>query len=420
MKIIKKISAVLCSLALLSVTGCDDEPVVKQQTSDVEITFSWWGNDARNQYTIEAIEKFQEVYPYIKVKCSYSEWSGFEARNRVQMISDTEADVMQINFGWLSQYSEDGTGYYDLFKLGSKIDFDENFAPEMLSYGIIGDKLNAIPIAMNAETVYINKTIYDSYGLDVPKTWSDLFDAAKVMKKDGVYPISGPAKSVWLYLIAYTEQTVGHSFLNENGDLNFTKSDFKVMEEFYQKLVEEKVLPQPEHYERINLDDEKYAGAVAWISDAVNYFGKAVENGREIVIADYTTIDGNDVGEGWYAKPATMYAISNSTAHPEEAALLLDYLLNSSQMARLQGVEKGIPLSKKAQETIEKDGMLDGIQYEASQKMESVPLSQLNPVLENADLIDSFFAMCNDIIYEVTEESEAIDTFYETAKDFCS
>ena len=412
MKLYQRITAAAAALVMLSATACTTSPVSNKSSNTVDLVFSWWGNDARNQYTIEAIEQFEELHPEIKVECSYSEWSGFETRNKVQMISDTEADVMQINFGWLDTYSKDGLGYYDINELTDTFQID-NFSQDVLEYGIKNDHLNAIPIAMNTETVYINKTIYDKYGLEVPKTWDDLFAAAKVMQPDGIYPLSAAQKSMWLYLITYTEQKQNKTLLRQNGTLNFTAEDFQVMIEFYQRLIDEGVMPQVEQYERLSLDNEVYAGSVAWVSDAKSYFGDAIENGREIVCADYTTIDGKDVGKGWYAKPATMYAVSKNTEHPKEAAMLLDFLMNSPEMASLQGIEKGIPLSTSAQATIEEEGLLTGIQYDASQKMEGVTLGQLDPILENSKLIDDFFAAANDIIYGVTTPEEGCAAFYE-------
>ncbi len=415
-KYFKKTLAVLvCTATVLPLSACTSDPVVQQQINTTEITFAWWGNDGRNKYTIEAIKQFEKLHPDIKVNCSYAEWSGFETRNKVQMISAMEADVMQINFGWLDQYSPDGTGYYDINQLGDYIDLG-NFSEDMLEYGYEGDALNAIPIAMNTETVYINKTIYDKYGLDVPTTWDDLFNAAKVMSKDGIYPISAASKSMWLYLIAYTEQYTGDKFLSDDGSLNFDEEDFQVMIDFYKKLVDEKVVPQLEHYERIKLDNEEYAGSVAWVSDAESYFGQAIENGREIVIADYTTIEGHSVGEGWYAKPATMYAVSTHTSQPEEAGMLLDFLLNSEEMAQLQGLEKGIPISESAKKVIADEGMLEGIQYDASQKMESVPMSQLHAVLEDSGLIDDFFAAANEVIFDKISSEEQAEIFTEKVR----
>ena len=416
MKAMKKILAAVCCAALTLSAGCSSGPVVKSQTSQVEISFSWWGNDARNKYTIEAIEEFEALHPDIKVNCSYSEWSGYEMRNKVWMISATEADVMQINYGWLNTYSPDGQGYLDINDLSAFVDLN-NFTEKDLEYGKIGRFLNAIPIAMNAETVYINKTIYDRYGLDVPKTWDDLFAAAKVMREDDIYPLSAASKSMWLYLITYEEQRTGRKILTADGDLSFNAGDFADMIQFYKKLIDEKVLPQVEYYERRELDNETYAGSVAWVSDAENYFGEAVEKGREIVAADYTTMDGNNVGEGWYAKPATMYAVSKNTAHPREAGMLLDFLLNSEEMAEHQGIEKGIPLSQSARDFMAEEGILEGIQFEASEKMSQYPLSELSPVLEDGGLIDLFFEYSNEFIFDKADAETAANSFYKDAQE---
>ena len=416
MNLSRRIIAVFSSVLVLSASAsCSRNAVVKKQNEQTEITFSWWGNDARHKYTLKAIEAFEELNPDIKVNCSYSEWSGYETRSSVQMVSGTEADVMQINYGWLSEYSEDGLGYYDINELTDCFNI-QNFSDDFLKFGIKENHQNAIPIAMNAQTVYINKTIYKSYGLDVPKTWDDLFRSAEVMKNDGIYPLGLASKALWLYVITYTEQVSGRSILTNGGGLNFEPEDFETMFGFYKRLVDEKVLPQVEYYERINLEDEVYAGAVAWASDAINYFGKAIENGRDIVVADYTTIDGSNVGQGWYAKPATMYAISKNTNHPRESAKLLEFLMNSSKMAELQGLEKGVPLSSSSKQYLQKKNMLSGLQYEASEKMEEHSIGELNPILEDSGIIDDFFYYANEILYGKAQLPDASREFYRKIK----
>lgn len=416
----KVLSLCACSTVCLSLlSSCASNTIVKSHIEQTEIKLSWWGNDARNEYTIEAVERFQELHPDIKVKCSYSEWSGYEARSRVQMNSDTEADVMQINFGWLSEYSPDGKGYYDIYELSDIVNLD-CFSEEMLNYGLINGYLNAIPIAMNSATVYINKTIYNKYGLDVPQTWDDLFKASEVMKKDGIYPISGAFKSIWLYIITYTEQVTGKTFMTDTGELNFKEEDLQIMIDFYVKLVRQKVIPQAEYFERLDIDNGNYAGVIAWVSDAVNYCGNAIENGYEMTVADYTADIPENCGKGWYAKPATMYAVSKNTEHPKESAMLLDFLLNSEDMALLQGIEKGIPLSTSARKYLESEDVLTGIQYEASLKMESyAPMEKMNSFVENKSVIDMFADACNLVLYEHSTSEEASKQFFSDIKKIC-
>ncbi len=406
----------LCTVLAVFLTGCTEQQVIKSQEEPTEITLSWWGNDIRTEYTIQAVQEFEKLHPDIKVKCNYSEWSGYEARSRVQMVSATEADVMQINFSWLSQYSADGKGYYNLEELTDYVDLS-NFSEEMLEYGRKNGILNAVPIAMNTETLYINKTLYESYGLSVPETWDDLFKAAEVMKKDGVYPFGAANKSVWLYLITYAEQVSGKSILTEEGNLNFTPAEFQLMLELYVEMVQKKVMPQVEYFDRLNIDNSGYGGTIAWVSDAVNYLGNAMENGNTVVPAEYTVISGKKSGEGWYAKPATLYAISVNTDHPRESALLLDFMLNSQEMALLQGIEKGIPISTSARKCLAEEGILSGLQYEASLKMEENPnLSKMHPFMENTEILSDFIDECNNVLYDKKTAEQAGKDLYQQAR----
>ena len=413
-------SSALAGIMILSAVSCGDNAIVRQQTEQTTISLSWWGNDARHEYTIEAVEKFQILHPDIKVRINYSEWSGYESRSRVQMISKTESDVMQINFNWLDEYSPDGEGYYDINKLTDIVDLS-SFSEDMLKYGTVNGKLNGIPIAMNCMSVYINKTIYEQYGLEVPKTWDDFFAAAKLMKKDGIFPLSGGSKQMWLFCMSYVEQKSGKKFITDDKKLGFGRDEIKMMIEMYCKLVAEKVIPPIEQYERINVNDGKYAGIVAWVSDAINYCGTAIESGYDYTVADYTAIDPAKTGEGWTAKPATLYAVSANTEHPKEAAMLLDYLLNSKETALLQGVEKGIPLSVSARKYLEEAGQLSGLQYDASQLMENnARITPMDPFVEKNETYETFIDVCTRVIYGKADVSEATSELYTTLKQLYS
>lgn len=411
---IKRIIAALLALSLAGLASCGEvKSVVVEQNVQTEITLSWWGNDTRNEYTIAAIEEFEKLHPEIKVNCSYSEWSGYEARNQVRMVSGTETDVMQINVGWLNQYSPDGNGYYDINKLSDSVDLS-NFSDDILEFGKRGGKLNAVPIAMNAETVYIDKTIYDSYGLDIPQTWDDLFKAAEVMKKDEVYPLAAADKSMWLTCVAYAEQQNGKHFFDEESRIAFNKDDLKIMIDFYTKLVNEKVSPLIEDYQKFNLENGKYAGSVGWVSDALNFYKNVIDAGDEIVAANYPVQGDLPSGSGWYAKPATLYAISKNTEHPKEAAILLDYMLNSREMAKYQGVEKGIPISTSARDYLDETGELTGLQYEASLVMEKNRyISSMNSLIENKDLYMDFIDASNLVLFDKATSDEAAEGLYE-------
>jgi oligogalacturonide transport system substrate-binding protein len=133
-------------------------------------------------------------------------------------------------------------------------------------------------------------------------------------------------------------------------------------------------------------------------------------------VTDYPADAASKVGDGWYAKPATMYAISKNTDHPEESAMLLDFLLNSTEMADLQRIEKGIPLSDAAQTYLAESDLLNGMQYQAFEKMSeySEDLAVISPYFENEELIAAFRDASNAVLYDKADSAEKAEELRNT------
>lgn len=413
---LNKTGLIALSAAAVCLVSCG-ENTAEIIAPSTKIYFSWWGKDVRNDYTISAIAEFEKQNPSTDVVPEYSEWTGFQKRMDVEMAFHNEADVMQINYDWLNKYSPDGEGFYDLYELSDSIALD-NFTQEQLEYGVINGKLNGIPTALNAETFYYNKTIYDKYGLSLPKTWDDIFKAAEVMSKDGVFPLEINLKPMWLLTVAHTEQLTGRKILTDDGELAYEAEDIALMLEFYKSLIDNKVSKPIDEIEKNDFKSGSTAGVVYWISDAEYYCTPVIENGYVVEVGEYPVMEDAKL-YGWYAKPTSLYCIRKDTMDPKEAAKLVDFLLNSEEMAQAQGLEKGIPLSTSILEVLESKDMLKGIQFEANQKMtdNSSKLDCINSNLENSDLIDAFKAAFDEVYYnkaDITAKSEELyDSFCE-------
>ena len=403
----KRLVRALCLIVSMStvLTGCGFQGTPDQGTPETAvsrhstISFSWWGNDERHIYTMDGMDLFQELNPQITVDCSYGIWNGFEKRNKVWMESCREADVMQINYAWLTEYSDDGDGYYDLYQVADIIDLN-NFEESDLAYGEKNGKLTAIPIAFNASVMFLNENIYVQYGLDIPETWDDYFEAASVMKKDGVYPIGMVKKQLYLLLISWYEQSTGRRAFSREGELLMNAEDIAYILEFYKRLLDEKVLIPIDQYSTSLFTKGEIGGALFWISDANKYCGALEENGGKPVIGEYPVLEGAEL-TGWYMKPATMYAVSSVTEDPAASAELLNFLLNNKEMAVMQGTEKGVPVSKSALEALQEKNLLDGYGYNASQKMlEDRDLMEIMvPAMENEGIVDAFKKGADEYLY---------------------
>lgn len=418
-KALRKILAIgiLTVVFTVSVTGCvgkiDSVSENFAQVDSTEIKFSWWGNDGRHKYTMTGVDIFQEQNPDIKVNYSYSIWQGYEKRYQVAMESHRQADVMQINYAWLSQYSPTGEGYYDLYELSDYIDLSQ-YTEEDLKYGTINGKLNALPIAFNTPEFFYNKTIWDSYGLAIPTSWEDFFDAAKIMKKDGVYPLGLVKKQAFLLVLAYEEQKIGRPVFNDNGELNIKAEDMKDMIVFFSRLLDERVIPPVDEFSRKMVEEKKVATVMCWVSDAGNYCA-AIEGAGEVYLGGQLVEEGA-IENGWYIKPSSMYAISKYTDHPEESARLINYLVNSPDMATLQLAEKGIPVSASALDAVKSvEGGLDGYDAAAGeymiQNMNSMRV--IRPIMENEDVISALKSCTDDYKYKASTLEKACHNLYD-------
>lgn len=406
------ISLLLCTVIMMQ-TGCASKENKVVYDADVSIKCSWWGNDDRHHYMLEGIDQFMhKTKEHIQVISSYGNWGGYENRMRIYMKSHNTPDVMLINYSWIEQYARED-GFYNLYDLSDVIDLD-NFTEDELQFGEVDGRLEAIPISFNTPIFYYNKTLYESYGLDIPKTWDDLFAAAAVMQKDGIYPLGASEKHVFFLLVAYYVQTTGKEVVGEDGTLQLEKEDIGALLDFYKRLIDEKVLMPIDQFNRNCFANGTVAGALAWINDAGNYCNPVTDNGNAVSIGDYICAS-NAAAFGWYVKPATMYAISAITEHPKEAGQLLNYLLNDADMAVLQGTEKGIPISNTATDALTNKNMLDGYEKQADDMREqnAGKLKVLPPILESEDVYDGFKVNADYYLYDKLSKEEVVDKIYE-------
>lgn len=388
-------AAIISAAVAFGLCSCH-ERLLTDESDRAELSFSWWGGDDRNKRTLNGLNEFTEQTG-ITVRPIYEEFTGFKAKMDVQIYSDTEADVMQLNYDWLYQYTGQGEEFYDLSQLSG---VDLSTYPEgSLDFGMVDGKLQAIPYGFNALTFLYNKTLLDSYGIEPPSTWEELFEAAKLTRRDGVYILSLTEKHFWMISCAYLEQVTGHKAFDNKEQLILTEEDIVIMLNFCERLLDEKVSPIGSDYDRRDLALLRMAGTVSWASDSGYYEDAAKEISMELAIGPYITED-NYVGYGWYEKPTGLYAVRKDTKSPENAGKLVDHLINSADMATSLGMSKGVPVSSAAAEALEARGLLKGVEFESNRMMrDEYRLGTMSPSLENEELIAIFADAVNSIYY---------------------
>lgn len=399
----KKILSVLITAVMaLTFSSCEllDQYNVDNRHTTASLSFSWWGNDVRSSYTIEALEKYGKEHN-VEIKPKFSELSGYKKMLDTDIAADMVSDTMQMQYCWLHEYAAQGCEFYDLYLLKDHLHLD-NFTDEQLKYGEIDGKLMGIPTSLNSINFFYNADTLKRYGYSEPRTWDELFKLGERLSTEGIYACEMSEKSMWFSAVAYTEQKTGKPMFSKQGRMQYNADEFKVMLEFYKQLINSNVTSRPGDFNHTDFYNNKAAGIACWISEVESYFSS--NTGVNASSADitlgipphlYSTSD-----SGWYKRPMALYCVKADTKEPKKSAELVDYLLNSEDMAILQGTEKGVPLSKSAQEVLASRDMLSDLQSVATKRMqEDAAISIMNPFLENDEMRAAFFAAGDEVTF---------------------
>ncbi|HHX68273.1 MAG: ABC transporter substrate-binding protein [Miniphocaeibacter sp.] len=426
------ISLLLVMVMLMTtLTACGEKKKNTSNTStgvsgdQVELRFSWWGGDSRHEKTLKVIELFEEKHPNIKIKAEYAGWDGYQEKQTTQIAGGTEADIMQVNWNWLTQYSADGSGFYDLNEVKDILKL-ENYDEDMLELVTQNGVLNAMPVAKTGKVFYWNKTTFDKAGVEIPTNFDELKVVAEDMKEklgDNFYPFAsiGPY-STFLLTLYIAEQETGKTFI-ENNEVAYTEKELSQALKDCMSLVKTGISPSVEETAgggNVSADqmpawiEGRYAGIYEWDS-TINKYESALAEGQELVVGEYLT--GFGTHDAALTKLSMAFAISKNTKYPEEAATFINFLLSDPEAVKIMETDRGIPVNKEAIKTLEDEGLLTGIAYEGNKLAFEHKGKDISPYFEDTQLKKSYEETLDQLGYGKINEDEAAKQIIEVVNN---
>jgi oligogalacturonide transport system substrate-binding protein len=389
-----------------------------------ELRMSWWGGNARHQATLAAIEKFQEKYPDITVSGEYTGWDGHLSRLTTQIAGNTEPDVMQTNWNWMPIFSRDGEGFYDLNSKSTQLQL-EDFPSAALKMATNGGKLNGVPVSMTSRVFYYNKETWAKAGVAYPTNWDELLAAGKAFKEklgDKSYPLVVEARDVFAMNRSYMIQKYGKDILNHDTNmLDFTQDEMEEFFQLYTDQVKNHVFPSTKEfasYGKANLYEMRpwiagqFGGIYMW-STSVDKYSDNLAPPMGLELGPYPMLP-NATDAGLLAKPSMLFSVGRNTKHPEEAAKLINFLLNDADGIKALGLARGIPLSKNGLLTLQNSGELDvnSLSYKGEEQVQTLPQEIIaTAYTDNAQLIELFNEEMQHLDYQQTTLKEAASNY---------
>lgn len=393
----------------------------------VTLRYFWWGSDARHAYTQEILERFEELHPDINVEPEFTSWDDYWNKLSTSAAAQDLPDVMQVVDPLMYPYIENG----QLLDLNTVADaaYLERYSESTLSLSTVDDGVYAVPGGVSGFSVAIAPEAFAEAGVEIPDEstwdWDDYIETAAAISAANPdmagsdIPMFSQVATVWL-------RQHGENWWSPDGsDLAFTPETLAGYWDWVIRLRDSGGTPSVETMVEAHGAGSSAAQSLLALHKvamnpalATNQLGELEEtSGGAAQLMIYPGESDAQV-TGSFVKPGLFYAASAATEHPEEAAMLLDFL-NSAEAIELQKFDRGVPVDPAVVEAVSGDltetelAVADYNARVTALGPEPLPIPNANA----GGAMDELYDRINiDVLFDRLTPEEAAQQFYDGLK----
>jgi multiple sugar transport system substrate-binding protein len=304
------------------------------------------------------IANFEKKYPYITVKGEPRDISAYFTQLATETAAGTAPDVMTLGGAYPLAYAARGA-LLDMSTVKDQLD-TTTFPKSILTSATYKNKLYGVPTGANALAVIADPAVFKAAGVAMPDdntwTWEDFESIAKKITAGSPKGPFGAEDRVADLIGAYTAQR-GPGLYNAKGDLVVKSSTLADMWSMEKKLVDNGGMPSASLTQEIiqaapaqTLMGQGKSGMIFAYTNQLSAYEDAA--GKDLVLLRLP-------GETEYKQPgmtllpSQYYSLYSKSAHPRQAALLVNYLVNSTAAGKLILEDRGLPSNEKVRNAIQ-------------------------------------------------------------------
>ncbi|WP_420112851.1 ABC transporter substrate-binding protein [Pseudactinotalea sp.] len=320
------------------------------------IRFAWWGSTPRHEMTEAALELFRAEHADIAVTTEPAEFSAYFNRLATQTAADDAPDVITLGGAYVAEYAQ-REALLDLGEVAGVLDLS-SMDETTVTNGQVEGVQYAATTGVNALAVLTNPEVFEQAGVELPddRTWSweefeDIAERISAATPDGVY---GSAGTLTHDSIDCWARQRGEALYTPDGQLGLDVETLAALFETSKRMTETGAAPPATVLtemdglpnEQTLLGTGRAAMMLTW-SNALASMSDA--SGADLLLLD---LPGETPQPGLWLQSSQYYAISARSAHPEQAAALISFLLTSPEAAAITRTDRGVPTSAAIREAI--------------------------------------------------------------------
>jgi multiple sugar transport system substrate-binding protein len=346
----KKLGLILAALFLLIFGACQKKETGGEAENNY-MRLAWWGNAARDERTIKAVELYQSRNPGVTIETETTGWAGYWDKLNTQAAAGNLPDLIQHDYGYILQWAGRNQ-LKDLTPYTQNGTIDVSRIPEtVLAAGMLDGKLYAISLGTNAFGIAYDPAVLTQAGVDFDSTTWTLEDfeniALTVYQKTGVKTLPFSDIDPKVSFDHFIRQT-GNSFYAADGkSLGFT--DGAMLKEFWdvqlRLLDADALVPPDQAFITVSVEEDPFSKGQSWCRFIWSSQFAATANGanRPIELALLPSIP-NAVRFGTFLKPAMFFSITANAENPDLAAKVFNFFLNDKEANDILMAERGVPV----------------------------------------------------------------------------
>lgn len=345
--VVKRAVALTVAAALALSTAACSTPAEPASDEPIELRITWWGGDARHEVTNAAIDEFETLHPNITVVRDFGGFDGYLDKVTTQYAGGNSPDVIQLYNDVLREFSSRG----QLFDLNEAVDAGnlslDGWPQDMIDMTTIDGSLNALTFGVSTHAFVFDEAKSEQFGVEVPTegyTWDDLADYANAISAasgGSTFGVTDLATGYQVFEVWAKQQ--GEEYLTADG-LGFTQGTLEDYWQYWADLRASGGATTPDvSSEYTTPYDAVIAGVAASTFMFANQYAGVQANMPNPLAIERMPSESKDPGQ--YLRAAMNLAVSSQSKHPQEAAMLVDFLLNSEEANSTLGIDRGLPVN---------------------------------------------------------------------------